>query len=264
MPYVTSHGTNIYYEVHGTAKPTLILAHGMGGNAAIWFNQLADFVADYRVIIFDHRYFARSACAAADFKPAWFADDVLAIMDAEDIATATFICQSMGGWTGSQMALQHPARVERLVMSHTPGIFTHASADNDVATVAASISAPSTSGPSASAFSSPALAADYPAKNPAGAVLYQQISSFNGVDPAVIPRSIGAARLGINTDDLGDYAIPTLFISADKDSLFPAPYIQALAATLPGAQFINLGDAGHSSYFELPAAFNAAVRGFIH
>jgi len=113
------------------------------------------------------------------------------------------------------------------------------------------------------AVGSPALAADFPHKNRAAAILYTQISSFNGIRPEVITRAIGHSGLGINTETLTDYRVPTLFISADGDLLFPAAYIEALATTLAGAEFINLGDAGHSSYFEKPAEFNTALEDFL-
>lgn len=257
MPHATSHGTRIYYEVHGEAQQTLILAHGMGGNGAIWFNQIAHFAPNYRVVTFDHRYFARSGCPVDHFNPAWFPDDVMAIMDAEEIDAATFVCQSMGGWTGSQMAVNHADRVEALIMSHTPGIFTHVSAVNDRRAVAELI------GRRQGPFSNAALAEDYPGKNPAGAVLYNQVSSFNNIDPAVIPRAIAEANIAVDTETLADYNVPTLFITADKDVLFPPGYIEALATTVPGAEFANLGDAGHSSYFEIPDAFNARVATFL-
>ena len=257
MPTVTSHGTDIYYEVHGNGERTLVFAHGMGGNAAIWFNQIAAFHDQFRIITFDHRYFARSRCSVDEFLPARFPDDAIAIMDAVGVASAIFVCQSMGGWTGSQLAINHRDRIDALVMSHTPGVFNHDSAVNDVRSVAQLVSKP------VSAFGSAALAADYPDKNPAGAVLYAAISSFNGIDPAMVPRKINEAHLAVNTDSLATYDVPTLFISADKDILFPPAYIEALANSLRGARFKNLGDAGHSSYFEIPEAFNATLMDFI-
>jgi 3-oxoadipate enol-lactonase len=256
MSFVKSHGVDIYYESHGTADRTIVLAHGMGGNAAIWFNQVAEFYKDYRVIAFDHRYFARSQCAADLFEPAKFSDDVISIMDALNIESATFICQSMGGWTGSQMAVHHSERVNALVMSHTPGIFYHPEVVNnqEISDLVRQIG---------TGFASPALAFDFPEKNPAGAVLYAQVSNFNGIDNAVIPRKIGEAGIGVDTKTLATYSVPTLFVTGELDVLFPAEYIEALAATVPGAECVNLGQVGHSSYFEKPEEFNAEVRRFL-
>lgn len=255
MPYVTNEGVNLYYEVHGEdeGKPTLIFAHGMGGNAAIWFNQVAHFAPNYRVVTFDHRHFGRSVCSVEDYKPALFPADAIAIMDAEGIASAIWVCQSMGGWTGSQLAVHHSDRVDALIMSHTPGIFQHAAAVNDTSRLVRTIDSGVL----------PALAADFPKKNPPMAELYVAINRFNTTENAVVSRKIGQARLGVDIKTLKDYSTPTLFITADQDVLFDAGYIKALALALPGAQFSNLGDVGHSSYFELPIAFNATVDGFL-
>ncbi|MDZ7686059.1 MAG: alpha/beta fold hydrolase [Gammaproteobacteria bacterium] len=182
---------------------------------------------------------------------------MLAILDAIGVGRAAFICQLMGGWTGSQVALRHRDRMTALVMSHTPGVFTNERAINDPEKVRDPASQPR------GAFGNAALAHDFPERDPAGAVLYNQISAFNGIDPSAVPRQIGRAGLNVDTATLEDWNVPTLFVSADKDILFPADYIEALASTLPGARFVNLGDAGHSSYFERPAAFNDAVAGFL-
>jgi len=257
MPTITSHGTEIYYETYGQGERNIVFAHGMGGNAAIWFNQVVEFSKDYRIVVFDHRYFARSVCSVEDFDPAKFPDDVITIMGQEKMDKAAFICQSMGGWTGSQMALDYPEKVQALIMSHTPGVFVNDAAINDPARISEMVSSPSTG------VSQQALAHDFPQKNPVGAMLYSQISNFNGIEKGVIPKKIGEADISVNTDTLTDYGTPTLFITADLDILFPPEYIEALSRTVPGAKYVNLGDAGHSSYFETPAVFNETVRNFL-
>ena len=256
MPKIHNAGVDLYYEVLGATdsdKPPIFFAHGMGGNAAIWFNQLEHYGSRHKVIAFDHRYFGRSACSVDDFDPSAFPADAMAIMDAEGIDSAIWVCQSMGGWTGSQLAVHQPERVVALVMSHTPGIFEHDSAVNDTARLAKTLE---------SGFL-PALAEDFPEKNPRMAMLYGSINRFNDIENAVISRKIGKANLGVNIDELDDYQVPTLFVTGDKDVLFEAEYIEALAKRLPKAKFTNLGDVGHSSYFELPDAFNHSVDQFL-
>ncbi|HEY6597933.1 MAG TPA: alpha/beta hydrolase, partial [Pseudomonadales bacterium] len=99
MPTIKTAGAEIYYEVTGNG-PALLFAHGAGGNAASWWQQVPAFSGDHRVITFDHRGFGRSRCAAEQFSAAAFDADALAILDAEKIDRAAVICQSMGGWTG--------------------------------------------------------------------------------------------------------------------------------------------------------------------
>ncbi|CAN0565371.1 unnamed protein product, partial [Laminaria digitata] len=90
-----------------------------------------------------------------------------------------------------------------------------------------------------------------------------QISAFNHIDPTAVPRAIGAANLGVNLREVPSYNRPTLFVTGDQDVLFPSSFIEALAAKVPGAGFANLGEVGHSSYFELPDAFNSTVDEFL-
>ena len=88
-------------------------------------------------------------------------------------------------------------------------------------------------------------------------VEFQVMKVINGEGSIV--NIIGEAGIGVDTKSLTTYSVPTLFVTGDLDVLFPAEYIEALAATVPGAECVNLGQVGHSSYFETPEEFNAEV-----
>ena len=120
MSKVESSGTDIYYEVSGEG-PAILFAHGAGGNAAIWFQQVAHFSEHYKCIAFDHRCFARTPADPASISVPQFRDDALAILDALDIEQAHLVGQSMGGFTCLRLALDCPERVLSLTMSCTPG-----------------------------------------------------------------------------------------------------------------------------------------------
>ena len=59
MATVEIDGFSLYYEVEGEGEP-LVFAHGVGGNHAHWFNQIAYFSRHYQTIVFDHRGFGNS------------------------------------------------------------------------------------------------------------------------------------------------------------------------------------------------------------
>ncbi|MGI8553995.1 MAG: alpha/beta fold hydrolase [Dehalococcoidia bacterium] len=50
----------------------------------------------------------------------------------------------------------------------------------------------------------------------------------------------------------------------EGDAVTPAPIVEKAAGLVRGARFQVLPGAGHSAYFEMPDAFNAAVLGFLH
>jgi len=257
MAFVTSGSAEIYYEVYQTGdRPWLVFAHGAGGNAAIWWQQAPFFYQWYNVMVFDHRTFGRSTCPPEDFHTKYYAGDLQAILDAEGIGKASLVCQSMGGRTGLWFALKHPERVGALVMSHTIGnIYTEGIR---TARLAANTSRPTPQGP----FDGWAFAQDFPAKNLAGAHLYNSLSRFN--------VNVDRERLGyfdpetnITPEMLQDFCIPTLFVTAQKDVVLPPEILRMAAAYVPGCEVVDLGDAGHSSYFEIPEQFNNLVRTFL-
>jgi len=251
MPTVETDGATIYYEVHGDG-PAVAFAHGRGGNAASWWQQVPRFSRKYKCIPFDHRCFGRSRCAPENFDRAKFDTDLVAILDAEKVERTAIVCQSMGGWTGLRTAVRHPARVACLVLSNTPGGL-------DLPGVRDAL-AKSRQRFAEQGVGRAAVAADFPKRNPEGAYLYSHIGSLNVNLPADLNRG-GAGTVA--PAELAGYRVPTLLITSEHDALFPPALIREVAAHIPGAELIELPTAGHSPYFETPEAFNATVEAFL-
>ena len=251
MPTVRADNADIYYEIHGEG-PALAFAHGRGGNAASWWQQVPKFSESYKVIVFDHRVFGRSKCAPENFDRSVFHSDFLAILDAEGIESCGIVCQSMGGWTGLKTAVFHSERISCLVLSNTPGGM-QIPAVQDALMIAKKLFAEQ-------GISRAATAQDFSQRNPEKAYLYQQISSLN----INLPEDLtGKTPGGVLPSDLDGYAVPTLMITSENDKLFPPELIREVSAYIPGSQVIELPAAGHSPYFETPEAFNEAIATFL-
>jgi 3-oxoadipate enol-lactonase len=251
MAFATSGTAKIYYEVHGDG-PALVFAHGRGGNAASWWQQVPEFSQNYKVIVFDHRCFGRSHCPPEDFDRAQFDADLIAILDAENVEAAAIVCQSMGGWTGLRAALHYPGRVRCLVLSNTP-----AGVDMPVVRQALSKArqAFATEG-----IGNAAVARDFPKRAPEAAFLYQQIGGLN----LLIPEALSYGSEGsIEPEDLAGFDTPTLFITSEHDTMLPPAVIREVAGLIPVAEFVVLPSAGHSPYFETPEQFNATIAQFL-
>jgi pimeloyl-ACP methyl ester carboxylesterase len=253
MPVVKSRDASIYYEVHGEGPP-LVLAHGAGGNTEIWWQQVPHFAARFRVVTFDHRCFGRSRCAPEGFKPELFGDDLVAILDAEGIDRTALVCQSMGGWTGLRMALEHPERLSCLTLCGTPGgIMT----DRIVAAVNRIAEGAAEGGIRGNA----ALADAFQENEPALSFLYDQIGSHNtGFSPALLAQFADAR---VDPAELKSHETPTLVISGEQDTLFPTEAIREIAELIPGAELQTIADSGHSPYYEVPETFNRIVDEFL-
>ena len=258
MPRVERPDAAIYYEVCGDGPP-LVLAHGAGGNTLVWWQQVPHFARRYRVLTFDHRGFGRSTCAPGHEQARHFADDLAAVLDAAGIERCALLCQSMGGWTGLQLALAQPPRVAALVLSGTPaGVLTAGVASALAAigssSAAAELVAPKWDRPH------PALAADIVTRDPARAFLYDQLAALN---PAGVLGRIALHEVMTDPAQLSDWRTPTLLIGGSHDRLFAPDVLREVAAAIPGAAFSELPVAGHSPYFETPDAFNRVVDEFL-
>ena len=60
MPYYAAGQSRLYYEEAGEGGLAVVLAHGVGGNHASWFNQVPTLSGKFRTIAFDHRGFGNS------------------------------------------------------------------------------------------------------------------------------------------------------------------------------------------------------------
>jgi 3-oxoadipate enol-lactonase len=251
MPIAHSNNAEIYYEVEGDG-PAILFAHGAGGNAASWWQQVPEFRRDHRVIVFDHRGFGRSRCPTEHFSATHFDTDALAILDAEKIERAAVVCQSMGGWTGVRLAVNAPERVSALVLGNTPGaIYSDALRDQMRTLVPRAGSEDLTP---------MTLGAPFRDANPNGAYLYRAITAFN-----VTPMSVAALMARdafVPADKLRPFPVPVLMIASDLDVTFPPELLQA-TARLIDAEFALIEGAGHSTYFEKPVEFNSQVRAFL-
>src|SRR5690348_1216260 len=109
-----------HYEVTGSG-PTLVFAHGLGGNHLSWWQQVPAFCDRYTCVTFAHRGFAPSSTPPGGPDPNAYAGDLGALLDHLGAADVRIVAQSMGGWTALEYAFAHPARVRAMVLASTAG-----------------------------------------------------------------------------------------------------------------------------------------------
>ncbi len=114
-----------YREAGDPTAPPLILLHGLFGSSANWLGIARRLAADFRLIIPDLRNHGRSAHAMLMDYPV-MVEDLLALMDRLGISAAHLCGHSMGGKVAMWLALQHPERLERLVVADiAPVSYSH-------------------------------------------------------------------------------------------------------------------------------------------
>ena len=173
MPNLTVGNSSLYYEIHGNGPP-LVLAHGVGGNHAIWYQQTCALAHTHQVIVFDHRGFGKSTDAEGFGRTA-FATDMAALLDHLGINRAALLAQSMGAGTCIGFAGKFPERVSALIIaSSLHGLV-------EPMEVRALMDAARKTTANLSQLER-VLGADFRSTHPEAAALYQAINSFNNVD----------------------------------------------------------------------------------
>ncbi|HEX8353421.1 MAG TPA: alpha/beta hydrolase, partial [Pyrinomonadaceae bacterium] len=105
-------GTRLYYETAGRG-PAVVLLHGGLNDSRLWDEQMGPLSKRFRVVRYDLRGFGRSNAEPVEF---WPTEDLRALLDFLKIEKATLVGLSLGGIVAADFALEHPARVDRLIL----------------------------------------------------------------------------------------------------------------------------------------------------
>lgn len=107
----------------------IILLHGLFGSSSNWGTVARHLGQDYRVLVPDLRNHGQSSHDDDCSYEAMVAD-VLHLLDAQGISAATLVGHSMGGKVAMHLALNHPQRVDGLVVvDMSPVRYAHDFAD---------------------------------------------------------------------------------------------------------------------------------------
>jgi pimeloyl-ACP methyl ester carboxylesterase len=118
VPTVQANGVHVYYEVHGTGEPLLLIC-GLGADLTQFAGCTRRLARRYRVVVFDNRGAGRSGKPDVPYTVALMAQDTVGLMDALAIPRAHLLGVSMGGRIALELALSYPDRVGRLILVST-------------------------------------------------------------------------------------------------------------------------------------------------
>jgi pimeloyl-ACP methyl ester carboxylesterase len=119
MTYADVNGIKLYYEIHGTGRP-LILLHGGLGAIEMFGPNLAALASGRQVIGVDLQGHGRTADIDRPLSPALMADDIAALIKHLKLDRPDVMGFSLGGGVAVQTAIRHPEVVGKLVVVSTP------------------------------------------------------------------------------------------------------------------------------------------------
>ena len=113
--YAPVNGLKMYYEVHGSGDPVVLLHGAFMTISSDWTEWIAELSKTRKVIAVEMQGHGRTADISRPISSANFADDVAALLDHLKIPRADVIGYSMGGGVAMQCAIRHPEKVRKVV-----------------------------------------------------------------------------------------------------------------------------------------------------
>lgn len=116
---VAAGDTKLYIRSAGTG-PAVVLLHGYGETGDMWVPLANELVSTHTVIVPDLRGLGLSERAEKGFEKKNQANDIIAVMDALQVAKADVVAHDIGNMVAYALAAQHPERVNKLIMMDAP------------------------------------------------------------------------------------------------------------------------------------------------
>jgi pimeloyl-ACP methyl ester carboxylesterase len=117
--YADVNGIKLYYELHGSGKP-LVLIHGGLGAIEMFGPNLPALAKGRQVIAVDLQGHGRTADIDRPLSIQFMADDIAALIKHLGLQRADIMGYSLGGGVALQTAIRHPEVVNKLVLVSTP------------------------------------------------------------------------------------------------------------------------------------------------
>ncbi len=198
--YAPVNGLKMYYEVHGSGEPVVLLHGAFMTITSNWTEWIRELSKTRKVIAIEMQGHGRTADIERDISQENLADDVAALLDHLKIGRADILGYSMGGGVAIQCAVRHPAKVRKVVV-----ISSYVRRDGMVKEGLDALSSLS-----ADVFRGSPLEAEY-----------QRLSPTPDGFPTFVKRMVAVASKGqdIGVDRLKATQAPMFFIHGDADGI---------------------------------------------
>lgn len=245
--------TDLDWEVAGEGDRTFLLIHCGLGDRSFWDHVVPELAKDGRVVTYDQRAFGKSPDPAGSFSPAQDAVDVL---DAAGAERAVVIGCSYGSRVALETALEHPDRVEKLVLVSGPG-----EDDEDLARQLEKVDDLIEGG-------------DFDAANAIEVEVWAHGASEDALTWVTAQNRILLERQAELEHEpvfaepdalkrLDEVRAPTLVLLGERDQASTIRTAKRVAAQVPDGRVVDVPAAGHLLGREQREALVAAVRDFV-
>jgi 3-oxoadipate enol-lactonase len=240
------------HRVEGPAEaPVLVLLNSLGTDLGMWEPQAAALRDEYRLVRLDTRGHGGSPVPDGPWTLADLGGDVLALLDSLGIAKASFAGVSLGGSTAVWLAAHAPERVEYAIPCFTAAWF----GGPDPWTARAEI----VRAKGVDAVADAVLERWFTPQADPDLVARMRVMIVATPPEGYASATEVVAHLDLRPD-LARITAPTLVVSGSEDPACPPDVGRALAAGIPGAEFVEIEGAAHLGNLERPDAVTDLLR----
>ena len=266
MPTTTANGIKIYYEIHGSGAPLLLIS-GLGYNLWQWHKMVPGLAEQFRVITFDNRGVGQTDAPAGPYSAAMLAADTAVLLQALDIPKAHVMGHSMGGFIAQELALSYPEMVDKLILASTNFGGPH---HIPVTQEAMAVLMDMTSDP-VTRFKNGLVVSTAPGWAKANPEMIEAWLAWrveNPIDPTAYQAQM-AVGLGLLAEascfenKLPGVEAETLILFGAHDKVVPPGNADLLAAKLPHSTIHILPNTGHFFPIETPEEANGVIVEFL-
>ncbi|MEZ6102605.1 MAG: alpha/beta hydrolase [Pirellulaceae bacterium] len=235
--YADINGMKMYYEVHGTGEPLLLLHWYDGTGAASWGPFVKDLSFKYKLIIPDMRGHGRTINPADAFSFSQCADDVVQLLDHLRIGRCRAMGASLGGMTLLQIATRQPERISSMVLIGS-GHYLPEQARREMRRETKALY-----------FDNPKHWAEMETLHPGGK---EQIQKLARLFSAIADDY---ADLNFTPPYLGTIQARTLIMHGDRDQYFPVDIPVEIYKSIPNSALWIVPKGGHLPHMNMPNEF---------
>lgn len=125
MPMINANNANLYYELHGSGKPVILIA-GYTCDYSTWGLIIEEMSKHFQVLIFDNRAIGRTTDNNETLTAELMARDVMALAELLQLEHPHIVGQSMGGTIAQTIAIFFPDKIDSLCLLNTSAKWRHA------------------------------------------------------------------------------------------------------------------------------------------
>ena len=251
-------GVQLHYAVQGdSAGDPIIFLHGYSDSWFSFSRVLPLLPGSYRAYALDLRGHGDTEKPRSGYRMSDMAGDVIAFMDARQIARATIVGHSMGSFVAQQVALLAPRRVSSLVLIGSGTAVRSVPGIEELRQAVAALPDPV---PVQFIREFQESTIHRPLSD---AFMQRVIAESSKLTPHVW-REVMTGMLATDpATALGKAGIQTLVIWGDHDTIFLEAEQEALVKMLGTATFKRYVGTGHAPHWEEPAKFAADLQSFL-